>query len=127
MTTEYLAFPPDMTVDEAIKELRLEAPNVETIYYLYIVDREGRINGVLSLKHLILATPQTLLSDIMITPAKTIPLETGKHDVAEFISKYNLLAAPVVDENAVMHGIVTVDDVLDFLLPTASRKKRRKR
>jgi len=127
MTTEYLAFPPDMTVEEAVKELRLEAPNVETIYYLYIVDLEGRIIGVLSLKHLILATPQTLLSDIMITPAKTIPLETGKQDVAEFISKYNLLAAPVVDENLVLHGIVTVDDVVDFLLPTASRKKRRKR
>ena len=127
MTTEYLAFPPDMTVEEAIKELRLEAPNVETIYYLYIVDLEGRIIGVLSLKHLILATPQTLLSDIMITPPKTITLETGKNDVAEFISKYNLLAAPVVDEHMVLHGIVTVDDVVDFLLPTASRKKRRKR
>jgi len=127
MTTEYLAFPPDMTVEEAIRELRLEAPNVETIYYLYIVDLEGHINGVLSLKHLILAMPQTLLSDIMITPPKTIPLEAGKHIVAEFISKYNLLAAPVVDDNLIMHGIVTVDDVLDFLLPTASRKKRRKR
>lgn len=127
MTTEYLAFPPDMTVEEAIKELRLEAPNVETIYYLYLVDQEGHINGVLSLKHLILAMPQTLLSDIMITPAKTISLETGEKDVAEFISKYNLLAAPVVDENNVLHGIVTVDDVVDFLLPTASRKKRRKR
>jgi len=127
MTTEYLAFAPDMTVEEAIKELRLEAPNVETIYYLYILDNEERIIGVLSLKNLILAASQTLLRDIMTTPAKTIPLETGEKDVAEFISKYNLLAAPVVDENGVMHGIVTVDDVVDFLLPTASRKKRRKR
>jgi magnesium transporter len=127
MTTEYLAFAPDMTVEEAIKELRLEAPNVETIYYLYILDNEERIIGVLSLKNLILAASQTLLRDIMTTPAKTISLETGEKDVAEFISKYNLLAAPVVDENGVMHGIVTVDDVVDFLLPTASRKKRRKR
>lgn len=127
MTTEYLAFPPDMTVEEAIKELRLEAPDVETIYYLYLVDPEERIIGVLSLKNLILAMPQTLLGDIMITPAKTLPLDAEKKDVAEFISKYNLLAAPVVDENMIMRGIVTVDDVLDFLLPTASRKKRRKR
>ncbi|MFA5074050.1 MAG: CBS domain-containing protein [Nitrospirota bacterium] len=126
MTTEYLAFPPDMTVEEAIKELRLEAPDVETIYYLYIVDYEEKIIGVLSLKHLILATASTLLSDIMITPPKTLPLDAGRNDVAEFISKYNLLAAPVVDENMVLRGIVTVDDVLDFLLPTASRKKRRK-
>jgi CBS domain-containing protein len=126
MTTEYLAFPPDMTVEEAIKELRLEAPDVETIYYLYIVDHQEHINGVLSLKHLILASPQTLLSDIMKTPVKTLPLDAEKKDVAEFISKYNLLAAPVVDENLVMRGIVTVDDVVDFLLPPASRKKRRK-
>jgi len=126
MTTEYLAFAPDMTVEEAIKELRLEAPDVETIYYLYILDAEERLVGVLSLKNLILATPQTLLRDIMKTPAKTIPLGTGEKDVAEFISKYNLLAAPVVDESGVLHGIVTVDDVVDFLLPTASKKKRRK-
>ncbi|HEX9020140.1 MAG TPA: CBS domain-containing protein, partial [Nitrospirota bacterium] len=127
MTTEYLAFPPDMTVEEAIKELRLEAPDVETIYYLYIVDRNERLQGVLSLKNLILARPQTLLSDIMKTPVKTLSLEAGQKDVAEFISKYNLLAAPVVDENAAMRGIVTVDDVVDFLLPPASRKKRRRR
>ncbi len=127
MTTEYLSFPPDMTVDEAIKELRLEAPNVETIYYLYIVDQEEHLIGVLSLKNLILAVPQTLLSDIMKTPPKTVPLEAQEKDVAEFVSKYNLLAAPVVDESMVMRGIVTVDDVVDFLLPPASRKKRRRR
>jgi CBS domain-containing protein/sporulation protein YlmC with PRC-barrel domain len=126
MTTAYLSFPPEMTVEEAIRELRLEAPDVETIYYLYVLDSGERIVGVLSLKHLILASPQTLLSDIMTTPVKTLPLDAGQQDVAEFISKYNLLAAPVVDEQSVMHGIVTVDDVVDFLLPPASRKKRRK-
>ena len=62
----------------------------------------------------------------MNTPVKTLPLDAEKNEVAEFISKYNLLAAPVVDENMVMRGIVTVDDVVDFLLPPASRKKRRK-
>ncbi len=127
MTTEYLAFPPDLTVEEAVKELRLEAPNVETIYYLYMLDDEERLVGVLSLKNLILATPQTRLGDIMMTPVKTLPLDAREKDVAEFISKYNLLAAPVVDENTVMRGIVTVDDVVDFLLPPASRKKRRRR
>ncbi len=126
MTTEFLAFPPDMTVEEAIKELRLEAPDVETIYYLYIVDQDEHVNGVVSLKNLILAMPQALLGDIMLTPVKTLPLDAEQEDVAEFISKYNLLAAPVVDENAAIRGIVTVDDVLDFLLPTASRKKRRR-
>jgi magnesium transporter len=127
MTTEFLAFPPDMTVEEAIKELRLEAPNVETIYYLYILDITEKVIGVISLKNLILALPQTLLGDIMLTPVKTLSLDAGEKDVAEFISKYNLLAAPVVDETNALRGIVTVDDVVDFLLPPASRKKRRKR
>jgi magnesium transporter len=126
MTTEYLSFPPDMTVEEAIKELRLEAPDVETIYYLYILDLNERIVGVISLKNLILASPQALLGDIMKTPVKTVPLDADENEVAEFISKYNLLAAPVVDENDFLRGIVTVDDVVDFLLPTTSRKKRRR-
>src|SRR5574341_1088880 len=126
MTTEFLAFPPDMTVEEAITELRLEAPDVEAIYYLYIVDRNEQLVGVLSLKNLILAKPSTLLAEIMKTPVKTLPLEIEQKDVAEFISKYNLLAAPVVDESGAMRGIVTVDDVLDFLLPPADRKSRRK-
>ncbi|HTP04745.1 MAG TPA: CBS domain-containing protein [Nitrospirota bacterium] len=126
MTTEYLAFPPNMTVEEAIKELRLEAPNVETVYYLYILDHEEHICGVLSLKNLILASPETKLGGIMMTPVKALPLEAKEKDVAEFVSKYNLLAVPVVDENMAMRGIVTVDDVVDFLLPPASRKRRRR-
>ncbi len=126
MTTEFLAFLPDMTVDEAIKELRLAAPDVETIYYLYVVDESEQLKGVLSLKNLILARPEKRLEEIMKTPPKTLALDAEEKDVAEFISKYNFLAAPVVDENNVMHGIVTVDDVLAYLLPTASQKKRRR-
>jgi CBS domain-containing protein/sporulation protein YlmC with PRC-barrel domain len=126
MTTEYLAFPPDMTVEDAIRELRLEAPDVETVYYLYILDDDERLLGVVTLKDLILARPEVLIQDIMRSPVKTLPLEAGQKDVAEFISKYNLLAAPVVDQDRVLRGIVTVDDVVDFLLPPASRKRRRK-
>jgi magnesium transporter len=126
MTTEFLSYPQDMTVEEAIKELRLEAPDVETIYYLYIMDHNEHLVGVISLKNLILARPEATLKDIMKKPVKTLPLDAAENDVAEFISKYNLLAAPVVDENKAMRGIVTVDDVVDFLLPPASRKKRRK-
>jgi len=126
MTTEYLEFPPHLTVEDAVTELRLEAPDVESVYYLYVLDDQERLLGVVSLKSLILASPQSRLDEIMKTPVKTLPLDAGEKDVAEFISKYNLLAAPVVDENAIMRGIVTVDDVVDFLLPPASRKKRRK-
>jgi CBS domain-containing protein/sporulation protein YlmC with PRC-barrel domain len=126
MTTEYLSFPPDLTVQDAIQELRLEAPDVETVYYLYITDEQERLLGVLTLKDLILARPEAPLHDIMRSPVKTLSLEMGQDEVAEFISKYNLLAAPVVDDQQTLRGIVTVDDVVDFLLPPASRKKRRK-
>lgn len=126
MTTEYVAFPPAMTVEEAIRELRLEAPDVETVYYLYIVDDHERLVGVVTLKDLILARPETRIQDIMKTPVKTVFLETEQKDVAEFVSKYNLLAAPVVDDDMILRGIVTVDDVVDFLLPPASRKRRRR-
>ena len=126
MTTEYIAFPPDMTVEDAIRELRLEAPDVETVYYLYILDDSERLLGVVTLKDLILARPETLIQDIMRSPVKTLSIDAAQQDVAEFISKYNLIAAPVVDEDSVLRGIVTVDDVVDFLLPPASRKRRRK-
>jgi magnesium transporter len=126
MTTEYLSFPPDMTVQDAIRELRLEAPDVETVYYLYITDDQERLLGVLTLKDLILARPETPLHEIMRSPVKTLSLETNQEEVAEFISKYNLLAAPVVDAEQILRGIVTVDDVVDLLLPPASRKRRRK-
>jgi CBS domain-containing protein/sporulation protein YlmC with PRC-barrel domain len=126
MTTEYLSFPPDLTVEDAIRELRLEAPDVETVYYLYVTDDEERLLGVVTLKDLILARPETTLREIMREPVKSLTLDAKEDEVAEFVSKYNLLAAPVVDEQQVIRGIVTVDDVVDLLLPPASRKKRRK-
>src|SRR3989304_7414369 len=98
-----------LTVQEAIQELRLEAPDVETIYYLYIVDQQEHLVGVISLKNLILAGQEARLRDIMKKPVKTLPLDAAGKDVAEFLSKHNLLAAPGVDENMDMRGIVRVD------------------
>ena len=82
---------------------------------------------MVTLKDLILARPDTRIREIMSAQVKTLPLDAKQMDVAEFISKYNLLAAPVVDEEKVLRGIITVDDVVELLLPTASRKRRRKR
>lgn len=126
MTTEFLSFPPDMTVEDAIRELRLEAPDVETVYYLYVTDDGERLLGVVTLKDVILARPEMPLQEIMRSPVKTLSVDAKQDEVADFISKYNLLAAPVVDEEQKLRGIVTVDDIVDLLLPTASRKKRRK-
>ena len=124
MTTDYVCFPPDMTAEEVMKELRLVAPDIEMIYYLYVVDREERLLGVLSLKDLILATPKATLESLMVTNPKRVFATEDKKEVAEMVSRYNLYAIPVVDEGEHILGIITVDDVVDMLLPTPLRRKR---
>jgi CBS domain-containing protein/sporulation protein YlmC with PRC-barrel domain len=124
MTTDYVCFPPDMTTEEVMKDLRLLAPDIEMIYYLYVVDKEERLLGVLSLKDLILASPKALLESIMKTNPKRVFATEDKKEVAEMVSRYNLYAIPVVDEQDHILGIITVDDVVDMLLPTPLRKKR---
>lgn len=124
MTTDYICFPPDMTAEEVMKELRLLAPDIEMIYYLYVVDKEERLQGVLSLKDLILAAPGAPLGSIMKTNPKRVLATEDKKEVAEMVSRYNLYAIPVVDEEEHILGIITVDDVVDMLLPTPLRRKR---
>jgi len=124
MTTDYICFPPDMTAEEVMKELRLLAPDIEMIYYLYVVDKEERLQGVLSLKDLILASAKAPLDSIMKTNPKRVLASEDKKEVAEMVSRYNLYAIPVVDEEDRILGIITVDDVVDMLLPTPLRRKR---
>ncbi|NPV05961.1 MAG: magnesium transporter [Syntrophaceae bacterium] len=124
MTTDYICFPPDMTAEEVMKELRLVAPDIEMIYYLYVVDREERLLGVLSLKDLILAPPKAPLESFMVSNPKRVVATENKKEVAEMVSRYNLFAIPVVDETNRLLGIITVDDVVDMLLPTPLRRKR---
>jgi CBS domain-containing protein len=124
MTTEFIAIPDSFTVEQTINRLRELAPGAETIYYLYVVDKEEKLVGVLSLRNLIVAPPEKPLAEIMVRDAITVSPEMNQRKVADVISKYNLLAAPVVDTNHKILGIVTVDDVIDFILPPVSRRKR---
>lgn len=125
MTTEFITLPQNLTVEETIKRLRETAPSAETIYYLYVVDETEKLVGVLSLRNLIISSPEKLLSDIMIKDCITVSPEMNQHQLADIISKYNLLAVPVIDQNDHVQGIVTVDDVMDFILPPVSRRKRK--
>lgn len=124
MTTEIITLPQDMTAEQVINKLRELAPGVETIYYLFIVDPTNRLVGVLSLRALIVAAPQTPISDIMVKSPITVHPDANQKHVAEVISKYNLLSLPVVDAEGKILGIVTVDDVIDFILPPIARRKR---
>ncbi|MBI5055358.1 MAG: magnesium transporter [Nitrospirae bacterium] len=124
MTNQFIAYSPELTVQEAIEQLRIDSPNVESVYYIYVVTDEKLI-GVASLRDLIIQSPNVRLSEIMETKVKTVSPDTNEQDVAELISKYNLLALPVVDADGALLGMVTIDDIVDVLLPPASRKKRR--
>jgi len=124
MTTEFIALPQDLTAEQTINKLRELAPDAETIYYLYVVNQEEKLVGVLSLRMLIIAPPGTPISEIMVKKVIKVDPEANQKQVAEIISKYNLLAVPVIDKNKKIQGIVTVDDVIDFILPPISRRKR---
>lgn len=126
MTNEYIAYPPETTVQEAIARLKVDSKEVETVYYIYVLDKSEKLMGVVSLRELLLAEPDCPLGDIMETNLKSVAPGEDEMDVAETISKYNLLALPVVDADGYMHGIITVDDIIDILLPPDAKRGRRK-
>jgi len=124
MTTEFIAIPQNSTVEQVIAKLRETAPDAETIYYLYVVDEAEQLAGVLSLRNLIISPPDKSIAEIMIKDCITVSPAMNQKEVADVISKYNLLAVPVVDEGNKILGIITVDDVMDLILPPVSRRKR---
>ncbi|MCL4502688.1 MAG: CBS domain-containing protein [Deltaproteobacteria bacterium] len=117
MTTEFIALPPDLTVTEAFPRLRKLAAEAETIYYLFILDESENLLGVISLRELLIAEPEAKLADLMQTRLISVLPADPDERVTELIDKYALLAIPVVDESGKMEGIITVDDVLDMLIP----------
>lgn len=112
MTTEYIAFSKDLTARAALNRLGELAPDAETIYYVYAVDSENRLVGVVSLRDLILAGEDTPIEEFMWTDVKKVRASQDQEEVARLIQKYGFLALPVVDDNDVLLGIVTVDDVM---------------
>ncbi len=123
MTTEFIAFPAKITAEQAINQLRELAPSAEMIYYIFVVDEAEHLQGVISLRELIIAHPQTVLQAIMHTKVETVREDDSHRRVAEVINKYSLIAIPVVDEENVILGIVTVDDVLDILIPERGNRE----
>ncbi|MCE5191539.1 MAG: CBS domain-containing protein [Actinomycetia bacterium] len=115
MTPEVTTVAAGMTVQQVIDHLRGEAAENESIYYLYVTDEDDHLDGVISLRDLVVSDPETLVADIVKKDVITAYVEDDQEDVAETMSKYDLLAMPVVDENNKLLGIVTVDDALDVL------------
>ena len=123
MTTEFVAVPANLTAAQTIDRLRELEPDAETIYYVYVTDADGRLVGVLSLRDLIVAPPDGPISAVMIPEPVAVGAYAGQDEVAQVVARYNLLAVPVVDKDGRLAGIVTVDDAMDSILPTAWKKR----
>jgi Mg/Co/Ni transporter MgtE len=106
-----------------MERLRETAPEADTIYDIYVADQDEHLLGVFSLRQLVLAQPDALVTDFMEKRVVTVDLMDSQEDCAQVVSKYNLLAVPVVDEQNRIHGIVTADDALDKIIPTAWKKR----
>ena len=115
MSPEVVALPLTMSAQEAIDYLRRKTEEVETIYYAYVVDDAGKLEGVISLRDLVLARPETQLSALMRRDAISVPVNADAEDVARLFDKYNYYALPVVDSDHKLLGIITIDDVIDVI------------
>jgi magnesium transporter len=115
MTTSFLTLRPGMTAQEAIDALREWNPDDEMPYYLFVIDRDRKLVGVVSLRQLLVAQPNRLIGDIMNREVISVPVGTDQEEVANLIKKYDFLALPVVDAENRLLGIITVDDVVDVI------------
>ncbi|MEA2488971.1 MAG: magnesium transporter [Acidobacteriota bacterium] len=114
MNTEFLALDEELTVAQAIEAIR-QYPRKESFFYVYCVDAEQRLVGVLSLRSLILANPAARLRDLMVQSVVRTHIDSSPEEVAQLVSKYDLLSMPVIDHQNRLVGVVTVDDVLDVI------------
>src|SRR5688572_18141338 len=118
MSSRFARVRPDMSVDEAIAYLRRQAlrdTDVETIYYVYVLDNEQRLLGVLSFRELFSARGDRMVRDVMNTDFIAAPDELDQEEVARLFADYDVVALPVIDANGRMVGIVTVDDIVDVV------------
>ncbi|MBQ4154015.1 MAG: magnesium transporter [Clostridia bacterium] len=115
LTTEFVRLKRDMTVAEAFEHIRKFGPNKETIYTCYVTDNRRRLEGVITVKQLLLARYEDIIGDIMETNVISAVTTDDREEVANTFAKYDLIALPVVDQENRLVGIITVDDVVDII------------
>ncbi|MBZ5200426.1 magnesium transporter [Planomicrobium chinense] len=120
MTTEFVSIPENSTVRSAMNILRNAAPNAETIYYVFVVDEDKRLSGIVTLRDLIISDEDTLIRSIMNERVVSVSVGEDQEEVARMIKDYDFLAMPVIDFQNHLLGIITVDDIIDVLDEEAS-------
>jgi len=123
MTTDYAWARLEDTAYKAIERLREQEEEAETVYYIYVVDRSEHLRGVFSLRELVMTTPDRKVRDFMTENPVSVRPEASEDEITAVIAKYNLLALPVVDAEGELHGIITIDDAIDLVLPLAWKKR----
>ncbi|MEH2156123.1 magnesium transporter [Nostoc sp.] len=115
MTLELISLKENFTVSQALERIRNLANASEMIYYLYVMDAERRLTGIVSLRELVTSQPEQIIGEIMTRDVVFVYTDTDQEEVARLIQRYDFLAVPVVDREQRLVGIVTVDDVIDIL------------
>jgi magnesium transporter len=115
MTPDYLSASPRNTVADTIQMIRKKGGQAETVYYVFVVNEQNRLEGVVSLRDLLLAESNELIAELMTTRVISVHPETDQEEVARQMSKYDLLAMPVVDKYQTIIGVITADDIMDVL------------
>jgi magnesium transporter len=121
MTSEVMTLPQDLTASQAINRLRQLAPDAETPYYLFVVDKDEHLLGNVSLRNLVTAAPAKQLGQIMDARVIKVDVDTDQEEVARVIRKYNLMAVPVVDRQNRLQGMITVNDIVDVIDAEATK------
>ncbi|MDH3205018.1 MAG: magnesium transporter [Gemmatimonadota bacterium] len=115
MTTELVALNATLTAGEAIEEVRIQGREIEDFYTVFVVDSEKRLLGTLRLDDLVIADPGSLVGELVEAPIATVLPDVDQEEVGRLISRYNLVAIPVVTEDDVLLGRITFDDVIDVI------------
>jgi len=125
MTTDFLSFSGNKTVEEVLNELRIKKPESSELYNLFVVESDDKLIGTFNLRDLVVTEPHTTISQIMKSDPVSLYDDQKTTAIAEIVSKYNLLAVPVIDQNDQLQGMVVVDDVVEDLISERRTKKRR--
>ena len=125
MTMEYVDLKRRMTVEQAFERIRSTALDSETVYTCYVTDGRRKLEGVITVRELLLAPKDAVLRDIMETNVKFVTTHTDQEEAARLLSKYDFLALPVVDAEERLVGIVTVDDAMDVMQEEATEDMER--
>ena len=120
MTSEYLALRRRMTVGEALQAVRGWQPDIDNIYSLFVVDGETHLKGSINLRQLIVSDPEAVLMDIMEPDLVSVKAGVDQEECAGLMARYDLIALPVVNDENILLGVITIDDVLDVLVEEAT-------